>query len=122
VACVTGRDSNGYAERRVRIVRGEKMIHFWQKHCHTSFSEENLMHLIFVPGSEFHTYDRQMNVISQDIAQNVHKRFIDFITLMMVDMKVFTRTTVTMMCDTIFIFHRHLPSGSHASELLIATC
>jgi hypothetical protein len=35
------------------------------------------MHLICVPGSKFHTYDRQMSVISQDIAQNVQKRFIN---------------------------------------------
>jgi hypothetical protein len=27
------------------------------------------MHLICVPGSQFHTYDRLMSVISQDIAQ-----------------------------------------------------
>jgi hypothetical protein len=39
--------------------------------CHTRFSEENRMHLICVLGSEFHTYDRQMSVISQDITQNV---------------------------------------------------
>jgi hypothetical protein len=36
------------------------------------------MHLICVPRSEFHTYDRKMIVISQDIAQNVQKRFINF--------------------------------------------
>jgi hypothetical protein len=36
------------------------------------------MHLICVPGSQFHTYDRLMSVISQDIAQNVQKRFINF--------------------------------------------
>jgi hypothetical protein len=35
------------------------------------------MHLICVPGSEFLTYDRQMSVISQDIAENIHKRFIN---------------------------------------------
>jgi hypothetical protein len=46
--------------------------------CHTHFSEENRMHLICVPGSEFYTYDRLMSVISQDIAQNVYKRFINF--------------------------------------------
>jgi GTP cyclohydrolase II len=46
--------------------------------CHTHFSEENRMHLICVLGSEFHTYDRQMSVISQDIAQNVKKRFMNF--------------------------------------------
>jgi hypothetical protein len=46
--------------------------------CHTRFSEENRMHLICVPGSQFHTYDRLMSVISQDIAQNVQKRFINF--------------------------------------------
>jgi hypothetical protein len=39
--------------------------------CHTRFSVENRMHLICVPGSQFHTYDRLMSVISQDIAQNV---------------------------------------------------
>jgi GTP cyclohydrolase II len=42
------------------------------------FSEENRMHLICVLGSKFHTYDRLMSVISQDIAQNVQKRFINF--------------------------------------------
>jgi hypothetical protein len=26
--------------------------------CHTRFSVENRMHLICVPGSQFHTYDR----------------------------------------------------------------
>jgi hypothetical protein len=36
------------------------------------------MHLICVPGSEFHTYDRLMSVISQNNAQNVQKRFINF--------------------------------------------
>jgi hypothetical protein len=46
--------------------------------CHTRFSEENQMHLICVPGSEFHTYDRLMCVISQNNAQNVQKRFINF--------------------------------------------
>jgi hypothetical protein len=46
--------------------------------CHTHFSEENRMHLICVPGSEFHTYDRLITVISQDIAQNVKKMFINF--------------------------------------------
>jgi hypothetical protein len=46
--------------------------------CHTCFSEENRMHLICVPGLEIHTYDTQMSVISQDIAQNVQKRFINF--------------------------------------------
>jgi hypothetical protein len=42
------------------------------------FFKENRMHLICVPGSKFHTYDRQMSVISQDIVQNVQKRFINF--------------------------------------------
>jgi hypothetical protein len=37
--------------------------------CHTRFSVENRMHLICVPGSQFHTYDRLMSVISQDTAQ-----------------------------------------------------
>jgi hypothetical protein len=46
--------------------------------CHTCFSEENQMHLRCVLGSQFHTYDRLMSVISQDIAQNVQKRFINF--------------------------------------------
>jgi hypothetical protein len=46
--------------------------------CHTRFSVENRMHLICVSGSQFHTYDRLMSVISQDIAQNVQKRFINF--------------------------------------------
>jgi hypothetical protein len=36
------------------------------------------MHLICVSGSEFDTYNRQMSVISHDIAQNVQKRFINF--------------------------------------------
>jgi hypothetical protein len=39
--------------------------------CHTHFSEENRMHLICVPGSKFHTYDRLMSVISQNNAQNI---------------------------------------------------
>jgi hypothetical protein len=47
-------------------------------YCHTRFSVENRMHLICVPGSQFHTYDRLMSVISQDIAQDVQKRFINF--------------------------------------------
>jgi hypothetical protein len=46
--------------------------------CHTRFSEENRMHLICVLGSEFHTYDRLMSVISQNNTQNKHKRFINF--------------------------------------------
>jgi hypothetical protein len=46
--------------------------------CQTHFSEENRMHLICVPGSQFHTYDRLMSVISQNNAQNVQKRFINF--------------------------------------------
>jgi GTP cyclohydrolase II len=46
--------------------------------CHTRFSVENRMHLICVLGSQFHTYDRLMSVLSQDIAQNVQKRFINF--------------------------------------------
>jgi hypothetical protein len=46
--------------------------------CHSRFSIENRMHLICVPGSQFHTYDRLMSVISQDIPQNVQKRFINF--------------------------------------------
>jgi hypothetical protein len=46
-------------------------------YCHTRFFEENRMHLICVPGSKFHTYDRLMSVISQDIAQNIQKRFIN---------------------------------------------
>jgi hypothetical protein len=46
--------------------------------CHTHFSEENRMYLICVPGSEFHTYDTIMSVISQNDAQNVKKRFINF--------------------------------------------
>jgi hypothetical protein len=35
------------------------------------FSKENPMHLICVPGSDFHTYDGQMSVILQEIAQIV---------------------------------------------------
>jgi hypothetical protein len=46
--------------------------------CHTHFSDENRMHLICVPGSEFQTYDRLMSVISQNNAQNIQKRFINF--------------------------------------------
>jgi hypothetical protein len=46
--------------------------------CHTRFSEENRMHLICVLGLEFHTYDRLKSVISQNNAQNVQKRFINF--------------------------------------------
>jgi hypothetical protein len=46
--------------------------------CHTHFSEENRIYLICVPGSKFHTYDRLMSVISQNNAQNVQKRFINF--------------------------------------------
>jgi GTP cyclohydrolase II len=46
--------------------------------CHTRFSVENRMHLICVPGSQFHTYNRLMSVISQDIAQKRTKRFINF--------------------------------------------
>jgi hypothetical protein len=46
--------------------------------CHTHFSKENRMHLICVPGSQFHTYDRLMSVISQNNAKNVQKRFINF--------------------------------------------
>jgi hypothetical protein len=30
------------------------------------------MHLICVPGSKFHTYDRLMSVISQDTAKKMH--------------------------------------------------
>jgi hypothetical protein len=41
--------------------------------CHTRFSEENRMHLLCVPGSQFHTYDRLMSVISQNNAQIVQK-------------------------------------------------
>jgi retron-type reverse transcriptase len=37
--------------------------------CHTRFSVEDRMHLICVPGSKFHTYDRLMSVISQDTTQ-----------------------------------------------------
>jgi hypothetical protein len=87
--------------------------------CHTRFSVENRMHLICMPGSQFHTYHRLMCVISQDIAQNVQKMFINFITLMRVDMKVFTRTTITMKMR----LHLHLPQASDwliaSSELLI---
>jgi hypothetical protein len=46
--------------------------------CHTRFSEEKRMYLICVPGSEFHTYDRRMSLISQINVQNVQKRFINF--------------------------------------------
>jgi hypothetical protein len=77
------------------------------------------MHLICVPGSQFHTYDRLMSVISQDIAQNIQKRFIKFITLKRVDTKVFTRSTITMKTR----LHLHLPQASDwliaSSELLV---
>jgi hypothetical protein len=60
------------------------------------------MHLICVPGLEFHTYGRQMSVISQDIAQNIQKRFINF---------YYTHEgrhcSKLWWCDSIFIFHRH---------------
>jgi hypothetical protein len=56
----------------------QQLLVLAQDLCHTRFSEENRMHLICVPGSQFHTYDRLMSVISQDIAQNVRKRFINF--------------------------------------------
>jgi lipid II:glycine glycyltransferase (peptidoglycan interpeptide bridge formation enzyme) len=46
--------------------------------CHTCFSEENRMHIICVPGLEFHTYDRLMSAISQNNAQNVQKIFTNF--------------------------------------------
>jgi hypothetical protein len=46
--------------------------------CHARFCEENRMHLICVPGSEFHTYDRLMSVISQNNAKNIQKRVISF--------------------------------------------
>jgi hypothetical protein len=46
--------------------------------CHTRFFEENQMHLICVPESQFNTYDRLMSVISQNIAQNIQKRIINF--------------------------------------------
>jgi hypothetical protein len=42
--------------------------------CYTRFSEENRLHLICVPGSQFHTYDRLMSVISQNNAQIVQKK------------------------------------------------
>jgi hypothetical protein len=81
--------------------------------CHTRFSEENRMHLICLSGSQFHIYDRQMSVISHDIAQNIQKRFINSIALTGVDTKVFTRTTITMTMR----LHLHLP---HASDWWIA--
>jgi hypothetical protein len=42
-------------------------------------SEENRMHLIRVPESQIHTYDRQMSVISEYNAQNVQERFINLL-------------------------------------------
>jgi hypothetical protein len=45
--------------------------------CRTRFSEENRMHLICVPGSQFHTYDRHMSVISQTMLKSYRKRFIN---------------------------------------------
>jgi hypothetical protein len=90
-----------------------------RRECHTRFSEENRMHLICVPGSQFHTYDRLMNVISQDIAQTYRKGLLTFITLMRVDTKVFTRTTIIMKTR----LHLHLPQASDwltaSSELLV---
>jgi hypothetical protein len=77
------------------------------------------MHLICVPGSQFHTYDRLMSVISQGIAQNVQKGLLTFITLTRVDTEVFTRTTITMKTR----LHLHLPQASDwliaSSELLV---
>jgi hypothetical protein len=73
------------------------------------------MHLICVPGSQFLTYDRLMSVISQDTAQKTYRKgLLTFITLTMVDTKVFTRTTITMKTR----LHLHLP---HASDWLIAS-
>jgi hypothetical protein len=64
------------ASQRLRPGRSDRPS--WAVRCHTRFSVENRMHLICVPGSQFHTYDRLMSVISQDIAKNVQKRFINF--------------------------------------------
>jgi hypothetical protein len=46
--------------------------------CHTCFSEENRMHLICVLGSQFHTYDRLMSIISQTMLKSYRKGFINF--------------------------------------------
>jgi hypothetical protein len=81
--------------------------------CHTRFFEENRMHLICVLGSEFHTYDRIMSVISQNNAQTYRKGLLTFITLTRVGTKVFTQTTITMKTR----LHLHLPQ---ASDWLIA--
>jgi GTP cyclohydrolase II len=67
--------ARGFTHLLVAIDKFSKWI---EAHCHTRFSEENRMHLICVPGSQFHTYDRLMSVMSQNNAQNVQKRFIDF--------------------------------------------
>jgi hypothetical protein len=89
--------------------------------CHTHFFEENRMHLICVLGSQFHTYDRLMSVISQDIAQNVQKRFINFYYTHEGRHEGFTRTTITMKTQ----LHLHLPQASDwliaSSELLVVS-
>jgi hypothetical protein len=71
----TRRDARGSGEneKTAHTRFGDKL-----RNCHTRFSVENRMHLICVPGAQFHTYDRLMSVISQDIAQNVQKMFINF--------------------------------------------
>jgi hypothetical protein len=83
------------------------------------FPKKNRMHLICVPGSQFHTYDRLMSVISQDIAQNVQKRFINFYYTHEGDSKVLTRTTISMKTR----LHLHLPQAFDwliaSSELLV---
>jgi hypothetical protein len=43
-------------------------------YCHTRFFRRNRMHLICVPGSEFHTYDRLMSLISLNNAQNIQEK------------------------------------------------
>jgi hypothetical protein len=48
-----------------------------------------------------------MSVISQDIAPNIHKRFINFYYTHVVDTKVFTQTTITMTVR----LHLHLPQA-----------
>jgi hypothetical protein len=77
------------------------------------------MHLICVPGSQFHTYDRLMSVYHKTLLKTHRKDLLTFITLTMVDTKVFTRTTITMKTR----LHLHLPQASDwsiaSSELLV---
>jgi hypothetical protein len=100
----------------IRVGAGEeraRKVYALQGLLSHPFFEENRMHLICVPGSEFHTYDRLMSVISENNAQTYKKDLLTFITLKRVDTMVFTRTTITMKTR----LHLHLPQ---ASDWLIA--